>query len=185
MTRPSRLSWLALAWGFAEASLFFVVPDVLISWIAMKRGLRAGAGAGLMAAAGAVFGGAVIWVWSAQDPAAARRTIEAVPAVSPAMIDQADADMTRSGWFLAAMKGPLTSTPYKVYAMLAPRQGAPLAAFAPAALPVRLPRFLLVAVVFALIGRVLRDRIDRRIVLAAFTSGWLLFYGVFWLTVPG
>ena len=83
------------------------------------------------------------------------------------------------------MKGPLTSTPYKVYALLAPRSGASLAAFAPAALPVRLPRFVLVAGTFALAGHLLRHRIDRRILLAAFTSGWLLFYGWFWLTHPG
>ena len=44
---------------------------------------------------------------------------------------------------------------------------------------------LLVVAAFALIGRLFRDRIDRRILLAAFTSGWLLFYGWFWLTHPG
>ncbi|HYE44769.1 MAG TPA: hypothetical protein VEA44_03245 [Caulobacter sp.] len=183
MTRLAALA--ALLWGFAEATLFFVVPDLLISWLAMYRGLKAGAWASLMAAGGAVAGGAAIWLWSAVDPPQARRAVAAVPAISETMIDRADADMRRSGWFVASMKGPLTSTPYKVYAMLAPRHGAPLEAFAPAALPVRLPRFLLVAAGFALVGHLLRFRIDRRILLAAFTAGWLLFYAVFWLTVPG
>ena len=176
---------MAAFWGFAEACLFFAVPDLLISWLAMNRGLKAGAWSSLLAALGAVVGGAAIWLWSASDPSAARAAVSAVPAVSEAMISRADADMRRSGWFVASMKGPLTSTPYKVYAMLAPRHGAPLEAFAPAALPVRLPRFLLVAAGFALVGHLLRFRIDRRILLAAFTAGWLLFYAVFWLTVPG
>lgn len=169
----------------AEATLFFIVPDLLISWVAMNRGLKAGAWASLFAALGAVVGGAIIFLWSASAPISAYRAIEAVPAVSPAMIAHAQADIDRNGWFIAAMKGPLTSTPYKVYALLAPKSGAPLAAFAPAGLPVRLPRFLLVAGCFALIGHLLRARIDRRILLAAFTSGWLLFYLWFWLAHPG
>lgn len=175
----------AFVWGFAEASLFFVVPDLLISWVAMNRGLKAGAWASLLAALGAVIGGALIFLWSATDPASARRAVSAVPAVSDAMIADAQADIDANGWFIAAMKGPLTSTPYKVYALLAPKSGAPLAAFAPAALPVRLPRFLIVAAIFAMIGGLLRDRIDRRILLAAFTAGWLLFYLWFWTAHPG
>jgi len=180
-----RGSLAALVWGFAEASLFFVVPDLLISWVAMNRGLKAGAWASLLAALGAVIGGALIFFWSANDPASARRAVSAVPAVSDAMIADAQADIDANGWFIAAMKGPLTSTPYKVYALLAPKSGAPLAAFAPAALPVRLPRFLIVAAIFALIGALFRERIDRRILLAAFTAGWLLFYLWFWTAHQG
>jgi hypothetical protein len=180
-----RGSLAALVWGFAEASLFFVVPDLLISWVAMNRGLKAGAWASLLAALGAVIGRALIFFWSANDPASARRAVSAVPAVSDAMIADAQADIDANGWFIAAMKGPLTSTPYKVYALLAPKSGAPLAAFAPTALPVRLPRFLIVAAIFALIGALFRERIDRRILLAAFTAGWLLFYLWFWTAHPG
>jgi hypothetical protein len=175
----------ALLWGVAEATLFFIVPDLLISWVAMNRGFKAGAWASLFAALGAVVGGAVIFLWSVNDPTGAHRAVAAVPAISDRMIADAQADIDKNGWFIAAMKGPLTSTPYKVYALLAPKSGAPLAAFAPAALPVRLPRFLLVAGCFALIGHLFRARIDRRILLAAFTSGWLLFYLWFWLVHPG
>lgn len=151
----------------------------------MNRGFRAGVWTSLLAALGAVVGGAAIFLWSTQYPAGAHRAVAAVPAISDRMIAQAQADIDRNGWFIAAMKGPLTSTPYKVYALLAPKSGASLTAFAPAALPVRLPRFLLVAALFALIGHLLRERIDRRILLAAFTSGWLLFYLWFWTAHSG
>ena len=183
VSRP--IAIFAFLWGVAEASLFFIVPDLLISYVAITRGFKAGAWASLLAATGAAIGGAVIFLWSVQQPAAAYRNVEAVPAVSEAMIADARADIAANGWFLAAMKGPLTSTPYKVYALLAPGADAPLYAFAPAALPVRLPRFLFVALGFSLIGHLFRERIDRRILLAAFTAGWLLFYGWFWLTHPG
>jgi hypothetical protein len=175
----------ALLWGLAEASLFFVVPDVLISYVAMTRGGKAGAWACLFAALGAALGGAAIWLWSAIAPVSAHAAVAAVPAISERMIADAEVDMTREGWLMASLKGPLTSTPYKVYALLAPRHEVPLVAFAPAALPVRLPRFLLVAAAFALIGGVLRQRIPRLWLIGGFTVGWVLFYGWFWLTHPG
>lgn len=182
LSRPMALA--ALLWGAAEGFLFFIVPDVIIGLIAMRKGFRAGVIAALLAATGAAFGGGAMYLWAESQPAQARAAVAAVPAVSDAMVARADREMA-SGWLTAAMKGPLTSTPYKVYAALAPAQGVSLPAWAAAAWPVRLPRFLLVAVGMALIGSVIRERLSPRIGLAVFTSGWVLFYGWFWLSHPG
>ena len=174
----------AFLWGAAEAFLFFIVPDVLIGFAALRRGVRAGLIAAVLAALGASVGGAAMYLWSTRAPEQALAAVEAVPAVSPAMIQTA-ADEMADGWFVASLKGPLTNTPYKVYAALAPTQGAGLPAFAAAGLPVRLPRFLGVAVVMAIIGAALKGRVSDRIVIAVFTAGWVLFYGWFWLAHPG
>jgi hypothetical protein len=139
----------------------------------------------VIAAAGAMIGGSAIYGWTVHDPKAARAAVAAVPAVSDPMIADADADMAREGWLVAALKGPLTSTPYKVYAMLAPAQGAGPVAWGLAAFPVRLPRFLLVAAGFAILRRLLEGRVSRRMLLGGFTLGWVLFYGWFWLNHPG
>jgi len=144
-----------------------------------------GAIVAVIAAAGAMIGGSVIYGWSVRDPEAARAAVAAVPAVSDQMIADAEADMAREGWLLAALKGPIMSTPYKVYAALAPAQRATPVAWALAAFPVRLPRFLLVAAGFAILRRLAEGRIPPRTVLAAFTAGWVLFYGWFWFTHSG
>lgn len=175
----------ALVWGAAEGFLFFIVPDVLISWVALRRGLRAGVLACVMAAVGAGLGGAAMYGWSSRDPAGALNAVAAVPAVSTSMIVHAGVDMDVDGWFFAALKGPITSTPYKVYAMLAPSRGARLETFALAALPVRLPRFLFVGVCFAVIRKVLEGRVPPRWIQAGFGVGWLLFYVAFWGAHPG
>ena len=182
MTNP--WSWAALLWGAAEGFLFFIVPDVIIGLIAMQKGFRAGVIAALLAATGAAIGGGAMYLWAQRQPVQARAAVAAVPAVSDAMIARADREMA-SGWLGAAMKGPLTSTPYKVYAALAPSHGISLPAWVAAAWPVRLPRFLLVAVGMALIGRLARRRFSTRIGLAGFTLGWVMFYGWFWLSHPG
>lgn len=174
----------ALLWGAAEAFLFFIVPDVLIGYVALRRGLRAGLIAALLAALGASLGGSAMYLWAERAPQQALAAVDSVPAVSPAMIGAADSEMGR-GWFMASMKGPLTSTPFKVYAALAPSHGVSLPAFAAAALPVRLPRFIAVAVVMALLGALARRNLSQRWTIRAFTAGWVLFYGWFWFAHPG
>jgi hypothetical protein len=183
---PSRRGGLAaLAWGAAEASLFFIVPDVLIGWLALRGGLRPGARAALFAAVGAMLGGALIFAWAAANPLAALNAVEAVPGVSTAMVGAAREDIDERGWLLATLSGPLSATPYKVYAALAPEVDASLPVFAAAALPTRLPRFLMVALVFALLGRLLRDRVPPRRLLAIYAIGWVLFYSWFWTANAG
>ncbi len=48
---------IALAWGFAEATLFFIVADLLISYVTVYFGLRRGLEAALFAMIGAIAGG--------------------------------------------------------------------------------------------------------------------------------
>lgn len=184
LRRPPPWSWAALLWGAAEGFLFFLVPDVVISGVALAKGWRAGLIACLLAATGASLGGAAMYLWSLNAPAAARAAVLAVPSVSEAMVADAKADMAREGWLVAALKGPLTSTPYKVYAMLAPAAGASLPAWMAAAFPVRLPRFVGVALAFALARRLAAGRVSRRGLIILFGLGWLLFYGWFWASHP-
>jgi hypothetical protein len=176
--------WAAFLWGAAEGFLFFLVPDVVISGVALAKGWRAGLVACLLAAAGAGLGGGAMYLWSQASPEAARAAVAAVPSVSDAMITDARGDMAREGWLVAAVKGPLTSTPYKVYAMLAPQAGAPLWAWMLAAFPVRLPRFIGVALAFALARRLAAGRFSNRTLSLMFLAGWVLFYGWFWASHP-
>ena len=36
-----RLKYLLAIWGLAEATVFFIVPDVILSFVALKEGKRA------------------------------------------------------------------------------------------------------------------------------------------------
>ncbi|MDO9222504.1 MAG: hypothetical protein Q7U20_02210 [Caulobacter sp.] len=158
---------------------------MLISYVALKHGLKAAAVACLLAAIGAGLGGGAMYAWSVRDPAAALEAVSATPAVSTGMILRAGSVMDREGWFSAALKGPASSTPYKVYALLAPSKGVGLPRFMASALPIRLPRFLLVALGFSILRYFVNGRIDARWLMSGFTAGWLLFYVWFWATHPG
>jgi membrane protein YqaA with SNARE-associated domain len=168
----------AFAWGFAEGTLFFIVPDVILSFIGLKRGARDAAFAALIAACGAACGGIVMYLWSAHDAAAARAVVDAVPAVTEMMMWRAPHDMGEH-WFAATVLGPLTSTPYKVFAVFAPQAGVPLALFAVGSVFARLPRFLLAAVAGAAARRWLGRWVPALWLTIALMVFWIGFYAIF------
>lgn len=185
------MSWLraqvfnlaAFAWGVAEATLFFIVPDVLLSWIGLRRGVRAAGIAAFWAACGAACGGAGMYLWSARAAAAARDAVAQVPAVSEAMMARAELAMG-AHWFEATMLGPLSSTPYKVFAVLAPHADVGLLAFMLASVLARLPRFLLAGLGAAWIGRGLGRWLGAPWLLGLWAGFWVLFYVVFFTLMP-
>jgi hypothetical protein len=171
---------LAAVWGFAEATLFFVVPDVLIAWLAVARGWRVAVLAAGAASLGAAAGGMLVHAAAVAAPEATRAAILAVPAISDAMVAAAEAKAA-DGWFAAALGASVTGVPYKIYAMLAPAAGWDALSLALATPVLRLPRFLAVALAFAAIGRaVRRNGALPRWAAPVFTAGWVLFYAVYW-----
>jgi membrane protein YqaA with SNARE-associated domain len=184
ITRRPLLNAFALIWGAAEAMLFFIVPDVVISYIGLRHGVRASAVASVFAAVGAGLGGVVMFLWSARDAAAAHAAVLAVPAISEGMTAAARLAMAEHGWFTATLLGPLSSTPFKVYAIFAPHAGAPLLLFAAASMVARLPRFFIVGAGVALIGRRLKPRLGRTRLIWTLAAAWTVFYAMFFALVP-
>ncbi|HEY0784119.1 MAG TPA: hypothetical protein VGE98_16800 [Thermoanaerobaculia bacterium] len=136
-------SLLAFTWGLAEATLFFVVPDVLLTVVGVWRPrhlLRCC----LWATAGATLGGAVVLLWASRGPQSATHLMLALPAISPELIDRVFSQLKSNGCW-APLLGAFTGVPYKLYALKAQAAGLSLAGFLAFATPVaRLSRFLLV-----------------------------------------
>jgi membrane protein YqaA with SNARE-associated domain len=175
----------AALWGFAEATLFFVVPDVWLTAVAVRRGARAALAAALCAAAGALVGGALMYAWGADDPAGAAAALDAVPAVSPAMLDRVRADLERDGAAAALLAGAFSGVPYKAYAALAPSAGVGPWPLLAATAPARLARFVPACLLAALLSGVLSGRLSARgrtLVLAGF---WAAFYAYYLGVTPG
>jgi hypothetical protein len=168
---------LAFAWGIAEASLFFVVPDVLLGWIALRRGLRAGLLATLAAAAGAALGGGAMLLWAAADPESARAAVLALPAIDAEMMAGLRDRMSHLGTVPALLLASLTGVPYKIGAVLMPDFGWSLAGAMVATPAIRLPRFVM-TVLIAAAARLLR--IPARVAAPVYFGGWAVFYAFYW-----
>jgi membrane protein YqaA with SNARE-associated domain len=170
---------LGFVWGFAEATLFFVIPDVIIAWAALSD-WRSGLRMLLAAISGALAGGLILYAVAATRPEAALAAVEAVPFVHQAMIARVADDYRREG-SRAILFGPGHGIPYKVYAALAPPVVDPLS-FALLSIPARLERFLPAWLIFGVVGRGFRSRLAShpRGTAIVFAAIWSIGYAVYW-----
>lgn len=176
---------IACAWGFAEATLFFIVPDVWLTFLVMI-GLRPALLAASWAIAGGLAGGITMLWLGAHDPATAARLLDAVPAISPALIARVHAGIEQHG-LLAVLLGPIGGVPYKIYAVeWGARHGSWLV-FTLVSVPARGVRFFLAPVLVALIRRGIAPLTrGRRAVEAGVLAGfWVAFYTFYFLQFPG
>lgn len=183
--RPRR-AWIraiAALWGFAEAVLFFVVPDVWISHAAL-RSLRQGLWAGAFALAGALVGGILVYALGLRHEAALLALYDRLPAIDRGMIEQVGAQLQSLGG-AGMVLGGFSGSPYKLYAAQAGSAGMELAPFLAASALARGLRFGAVALVAAWVGGWLAGRFGLRATRRALVGFWVLFYAWYWSWMPG
>jgi len=135
-------------WGYAEATRSWLIPDILLGWVALNRP-RSIVASVIAATVGALIGGVRMHQHAREEQA----RLTEIPGISDAMLFDAHERFASRGW-VAVVRAPIDGIPYKVYATESGVAGRPLAeliAWTPLA---RLWRFLLTAVGAAVIGRV-------------------------------
>lgn len=104
----------AFVWGFSEATLFFFLPDIVVGAVALyslRRGLRA-AGSAI---AGAVVGGATLYLVTRGVGVSIRDLLTGLPAI-PADFFTTVQEGIRDDGGVAIVRGPWVGIPYKLYA---------------------------------------------------------------------
>lgn len=181
MTGP-RLGIAAFFWGFAEATLFFIVPDVLLTAIALRTPRRALV-ASLIVLTGAVAGGLGMFWWAQADPAAARAAVLAVPAISEPLMARAEGLLAGQGLLAGMIAGSVSGIPYKIFAVEAAAGGVGALGFALASLPARLLRFLLAIGAVVLLSRTVFARVSPRGRAGVLAGFWVVFYAGYFVAM--
>lgn len=174
---------IAALWGFAEATLFFLVPDIWLSVLAVRHGWKRGLAASMVALAGALVGGLAMYGWGASDAATAREVLIRVPAIDPAMIMEVRNTLATDG-IVAIFLGPLYGIPYKIYAVEAAAAGFGPALFLAISIPARLFRFLVVTFVCGAASMTISRWLDLRWRTGLLGVIWIAFY-FFYFSVNG
>lgn len=141
----ARLNALGFVWGFAESTLFFIVPDVLISYVALssfKKALKVI----FWVTAGALLGGIIMFIWGYYNEPNAIAVVKNVPLVSDAMVQTTEQQLSEHG-AMAILLGPIKMTPFKIYAVFASHRDVSLIAFVIVAIIARISRFIIVALI--------------------------------------
>lgn len=171
--------WVGLVWGFAEATLFFIIPDVVITWAALGS-VRHGVKMLAAASIGALVGGLLMYGLATWQPESARAAVDAVPFVRHAMFDTVAS--AYGEWGPAALlHAPGNGIPFKVYAVLAPPVVRP-GTFAVLTVPARLERFAIGWLLSTAIGWALRRwiRAHPLAITVMFWSCWIAGYALYW-----
>jgi membrane protein YqaA with SNARE-associated domain len=172
-------AWIGFLWGLAEATLFFIIPDVWFTLVALFS-FRRSAKALLACLIGAVIGGSIMYFAGQTAPSQSQTAVLSVPFVSPAMLARTHGDLEKRGiWTMA--KGPWIGLPYKLYAMQANRYAHwPL--FLIATIVARMGRFVFLWMVAAAAGVIFRKFIAGRprTAIAIHAAIWTTNYIVYW-----
>lgn len=175
---------IAFVWGLAEATFFFLVPDIFLTRQAI-RGLMPALRAALAALGGAVLGGLVMYVLAQADFAALRRFLDFIPAISDAMIAAAGKDIAAHGFLKAAIMGAISGVPYKIYAGWAGHVNVPLLWFAAASLMARAARFVSVVFLAWGLAQFLSRGLSRSQLYIVHAVLWVIFYIGYFVVFSG
>lgn len=169
----------SFSWGFVESMLFFLVPDMILSVVAVHN-LRRALWCCLWAVAGAIAGGAVMYAWGAHDVATALQVLDAVPAIPADMLTKVHHELSTGG-LTAMLWGPLIGIPYKIYAVQAGALGLSVPGFLLMTIPARIIRFVITCLGFNLVSRGLRRLgAGPRLIAGCWTLFWILNYAIYW-----
>lgn len=174
LARNERLARLAgFWWGFAEGLVFFIVPDIYISFATLFA-FRAGATAWLSSIAGSLVAVATIYLLAITLGLDYLSFLYLIPGISGGMIEGVGRSLAVEGLPYTPLL-VLGGVPLKVYAGVGYSLGLSLGSVL---LWTLFARILRIAPTFALVGAIrllLHRRIDER------AKAWCLLLGCFWV----
>lgn len=172
----------AFTWGFAEATCFFIVPDVLLSLAALND-LRKSIILCIFAVFGAAIGGMLIFELSRIDEIAMQNFLVRIPAIGELTMQSAKQHLIDHGIFGVCI-GAYTGNPFKVYAYLCGvDRGINLLAFVLLSIPARLSRFVCVCAGTRLIERYALKGLSQSIKFRTWLFCWIIFYVFYFFVV--
>ncbi|MEY4765457.1 MAG: hypothetical protein RI907_2130 [Pseudomonadota bacterium] len=166
------------AWAVVEGGLWFIVPDVGISIVAVPSLARA-LWCSLWAVAGAMVGGSLMYAWGQASPDVALQALLQVPAVYPAMVQGVTEALQREG-LSAMIWGPAKGIPYKIYAEQAGSMGLPYWQFLWLTVPARIVRFIVTCLGFHFVGKGVARVLGARALPWVWALFWVGNYTVYW-----
>ena len=161
---------LAIAWGLAEATVFFIVPDVLLTYLALKDPRRA-----TKACLWTLVGGIVMFCWGHYDPKSAAGFLTQIPAIDEELLNKVEQQIDDDG-VKATFFGPMAGRPYKIYAVYAGAKDISFPSFLLVSIPARLLRFILLTWITWWVANKLLTKLQTRQKAFVLTAVWIAFY---------
>jgi len=172
-------NYISLLWAFSEASFFFIVPDIWLSYTSLNS-LKKGFKNVIFALIGALLGGTVMYILGRNDITAIIKFLAKIPLIDLGIINDVKESIQIDG-VSAMFVGPLKGIPYKIYASYAGALSMNYFVFILISIFARGIRFCLSVLISNLFFRTFLNKItlnNKRIILAFI---WLIIYTIYFL----
>ncbi|HLO18342.1 MAG TPA: hypothetical protein VK206_26150 [Anaerolineales bacterium] len=168
-------------WGFAEGTVFFIVPDVYLGLVALFN-WRRGLWAMVAAVIGALFGGSVMYELAMRDLSGVNSFLTRIPLINAEMIADIANKMQVDG-LITMINGPLRGVPYKIYAVQAGGQSLPFLTFLLMTILARLERLMPVTLLAGGLGKWSKGFIEKHttLVVGIYVLIWGIIYFLYYL----
>lgn len=163
---------ISFVWGFLEATVFFIVPDVWLTWLVLDHPKKAFHNS-LWMLAGALLGGSVLFFLGTRFPDHSD-WFTRIPAIHAEMIQMVSSDLEAKGG-ISLLLGPIKGIPYKLFAFQASSEMSFLM-FILISFPARLLRFIAVTSAAWLIARTFLQNHSLKTKRMILITCWVCFY---------
>ncbi len=164
-------------WGFLEATCFFLVVDIYLSFFVIKNFTRS-IKLSIVAMLGAVLGGVLIYLWSDTHAATFAAFYLNLPGIHQNLISMVQNQLHHyQNW--ALFLGGISGQPYKLYALYATEADIGLLSFIMTSIAARLLRFLLTIAIVKIAIKLLERKLKTKMLYIVLSVFWVVFYSFY------
>lgn len=171
----SNLSWvLSFIWGLSEGIFFFIVPDVIVAYIALNN-RKKGFYSLIASIIGSLLSAIIVFYLTAHYNMV--NFLLNIPLITQSLISGVQQQLSLHG-VSAVLSGPFSGVPYKIYSVEAALSGISLPSFLSYSILSRLSRMLPVVVLTSIIGIIFKKKITEnpKITIIIYSLIWILIY---------
>lgn len=167
------------AWAFLEAIIFFIIPDVALTYYAMKQKSKFKILlANIIAITGAVIGGVIVYIISIQHLTFLESVMLKIPGIHEYMFEHVMTSLEDKG-VLGLVEAPLFGVPYKLYAMLSYQQGISFFTFVVISFFARLLRFILTSYIAYFLSHIIFKNLNQYLKVSMWLIVWIIVYIIY------
>ena len=174
----SNSSWmLSFVWGLLEGIFLFIVPDVIVAYIALHN-RKKGSYSLISSICGSLCSAIIMFYLTARYDMA--KFLLKIPLITQSLIDNVQQQFSLHG-VSAVLSGPFSGIPYKIYSVEAALSHMPLSSFLLYSILSRLSRMLPLIILISIIGFIFRKQIKTypKMTTLIYILIWILIYTIY------
>jgi membrane protein YqaA with SNARE-associated domain len=180
-TKTIKSYLISLVWSFCEATFFFIIPDVWLSFSSMES-LKKGLKNIFFALIGALLGGTVMYLFGRQDIDSVTNFLVKIPDINLELLEHTKKSIQSEG-LASPLVGPIKRVPYKIYAAYYGGLSLSYIMFMMISIPARLIRFLITILLSNFMFRVLLKKISLKKKRQMLIIIWVIIYIIYFNSI--